>query len=195
MKKLMGCALAMMAVATVSVTQAKAEIPTLWTSTLFGADQQIEGVPPGVGLQPLVSITTDRDASKNNLSAMIDGKGNITGLYGVTTDGAEAGEQVFPLADIESAKGSVLAVVSGRNALILQGKLDRNTQEGRFRINYLSNGLFMKYKSCDFNLKKDPNGNSYVQNAYTGARVNRVHVISHSLGITDLQGICPAQRR
>ena len=160
----------MMAVATVSVTQAHAEIPTLWTSTLFGADQQIEGVPPGTDLQPLVSITTDRDASSNNLSAMIE-KGQITGLYGVTTDGAEAGEQVFPLADIESAKGSVLAVVSGRNALILQGKLDRTTQEGRFRINYLSNGLFMKYKSCDFDLKKDAKGVSYVQNAYTGARV------------------------
>lgn len=193
MKKLMGCALAMMAAATVTATIAKAEIPTLWATTLFAADQQIDGVPPGTELQALVSITTDRDNSKNNLSAMVDGRGQIFGLYGVTTDGAEAGEQTFPLSDIEGPNGSVLAVVSGRNALILQGKLDRNTQEGRFRINYLTNGLFMKYKSCDFNLKKDAAGASYVQNAYTGARVSQVRVITHSLGITDLEGICPKQ--
>ncbi|RYZ97572.1 MAG: hypothetical protein EOP11_21850 [Proteobacteria bacterium] len=191
MKKLMGCALAMMAIA----ATAKADLAklNLWNTTLFTANHAIESVPPGVNLQSLVSITTDRDMSRNSLSAMIDGQGQITGLYGVTTDGADSGEQVFPLADIESAKGSVLAVVSGRNALILQGALNRNTQEGRFRINYLTNGLFMKYSTCEFDLKKDVTGASYVQNAYTGARVTEVRVISHKLGITTLQGICPAQ--
>lgn len=194
MKKLMGCALAMMAIATVSTAYAKSKNTFNWTTTLFRG-LHISAVAPGTNLQPLVSITTDRDASTNALSAILDTNGKITGLYGVTNDGVSTGEQTFPLADIESKNGSVLAVVSGKNALILQGQLDRTTQEGRFRINYLSNGLFNKYKSCDFNLKKNASGKSYVQNAYTGATVTQVKVISHSLGITDLVGICPAARR
>lgn len=192
MKKLIGCALAIMAAATIA-TVAHAEMKNIWTTTLFGQVGQVKArvLPPDSKLQSLVTLTTDRDASVNNLFVVLDKQSKITGLLGRESGNSTSEENHFALEQIESKDGAVLAVVSGRNALILQGGLNRQTQEGRFQIKYLANGLFMSYKSCDFLLKKDAAGNSYVQNAYTNARVDRVHVISHNLGITTLQGICP----
>lgn len=189
MKKIIGCALAIMAVATI----AHAEIKTIWTTTLFSQVGQVKAraLPPESKLQSVLSLTTDRDASVNNLFLVLDKQSKISGILARESADSISEENHFALEQIESKDGAVLAVVSGRNALILQGGLNRQTQEGRFQIKYLANGLFMSYKSCDFLLKKDAAGVSFVQNAYTGARVDRVHVISHNMGITTLQGICP----
>jgi hypothetical protein len=73
--------------------------------------------------------------------------------------------------------------------MILQGQMG-DSQEGQFKIKFLTNGLFHSYDSCDFNLRKSGDG-WYVQNAYTGAVVRSVKVITKSLGIKTLQGICP----
>jgi hypothetical protein len=174
------------------------------TSGIFEAAR--EAVPPGITLKKVTQLSTDRDADITYLSVMMNKEGKVDGFYGSTVAPAEpdenpaeegfmteeetAGRNVFWLQEVESAAGSVLAVVKGKKALILNGKLDRSTQEGRFVIRYLSNGLFNSYKSCEFNLRRSSRG-WYVQNAYTGQAVPHVKVITHSLGISTLEGLCP----
>jgi hypothetical protein len=173
------------------------------TSGIFEAAR--EAVPPGHTLKKVTQLTTDRDAEITYLSVMRNEEGKVGGFYGSTvapidpeeTPGEElfadeetASRNVFWLQEVESSAGAVLAVVKGKKALILQGKLDRATQEGRFVIKYLSNGIFNSYKSCEFNLRKSGKG-WYIQNAYNGQAVPRVKVITHSLGITTLEGLCP----
>jgi hypothetical protein len=178
------------------------------TSGIFEAAR--EAVPPGHTLKRVTQLTTDRDAEVTYLSVMRNEEGKVGGFYGSSVapfdpeevpgeenpgeefmaDEEAANRNVFWLQEVESSAGAVLAVVKGKKALILQGKLDRATQEGRFVIKYLSNGLFNSYKSCEFNLRKTGKG-WYIQNAYNGQAVPRVKVITHSLGITTLQGLCP----
>jgi hypothetical protein len=165
-----------------------------------------EAVPPGITLKKVTQLSTDRDAEITYLSVMMNKQGKVDGFYGSAVAPAEpeedpagegfladeeaAGRNVFWLQEVESSAGAVLAVVKGKKALILNGALDRATQEGRFVIRYLSNGIFNSYKSCEFNLRRSGKG-WYVQNAYTGQAVPRVKVVTHALGITTLEGLCP----
>lgn len=165
-----------------------------------------EAVPPGHTLKKVTQLSTDRDAEITYLSVMMNQEGKVGGFYGSTVAPAEPEDEptegeltaeeeaskrnVFWLDEVESSAGAVLAVVKGKKALILNGKLDRATQEGRFVIRYLSNGLFNSYKSCEFNLRRSAKS-WYIQNAYNGQTVPRIKVITHSLGITTLEGLCP----
>jgi hypothetical protein len=185
MKKLMLSAVAMMALASV----AHAEINTIWTTSLFGQVSKSIRLPRESTSQRILDLTSDRDNSVNALSVVKDASGAVTALMAQET-GPNSAQISFPLSQIEGKDGAVLLEVSGRKALILSGKLNRSTQEGKFTIKYLTNGLWMSYKSCDFNLKKDSKG-FFVQNAYNGRAVERVHAVTTSLGITTLQGICP----
>lgn len=155
----------------------------------------VEPVPPGHGLAKLVTMTSDRDASATVLSAMVNSSNEIAGVYNspsslYTADALTADRNVFWLSEIESSEGALMLEKQGKKVLFLQGKLDRGTQEGRFKVRFLTNGLFGRYETCDFLLKK-AGSNWYVQNAYTGRRVTEVKVLTHSLGITTLQGFCP----
>jgi hypothetical protein len=172
-----------------------AEADFFGASGLFQATR--EAVPPGITLRRIALLTTDRDSEVTYLSVMSDKGGDMNGLYASNAAPIFApleGEarNVFWLNEIESGAGAVLAVIKGKKALILNGKLNRETQEGRFAIRYLANGLFGRYKSCEFNLRKSGNG-WFIQNAYTGQTVRNVHVVTHSLGITTLEGLCPAE--
>jgi hypothetical protein len=154
-----------------------------------------EPVPPGHGLSKLVTMTSDRDASATVLNALVNSTNEIAGVYNSPTTLMNSGtlateRNVFWLSEIESADGALMLEKQGRKVLFLQGKLDRGTQEGRFKVRFLTNGLFGRYDSCDFLLKK-AGTNWFVQNAYTGQRVTEVKVLTHSLGITTLQGFCP----
>lgn len=190
MKTLFICALALSSMGTtvtIGTATAYAEVEPFWTEGLFenGAHQ---APPEDSLLKKLANLTSDRDDKKAELFAFAK-QNQVGGMYSLTNgDGT-----VFTLAEIESPAGAVMAVVRGRNALILQGKLDRASQEGRFVIKYLSSGIFNKYESCEFNLRRSGD-NWFVQNAYTGARVTNVHVITHSTGITTLQGLCPEEK-
>ncbi|MCO5143294.1 MAG: hypothetical protein M9962_09420 [Oligoflexia bacterium] len=150
-------------------------------------------VPPGMALQKVADLTSTKDSDIHYLNVMIDTNGLIAGLYNKPdpNNGKESGApNVFWLRDIESKEGAVLAVAKGRKALIMQGLLNRQTQEGTFDLHYLSNGLTMKYKTCKFNLRKNQNG-WYAQNFYNNSVVSRIHVVTHSLGISTIEGICP----
>lgn len=146
-----------------------------------------ENVPPGMSIQKMLTLTTDRDANAYDLHAMMDTRNlAATGMYVRTSSGGRA----FLLADIEKPAGVSLFETQGRKVLILQGSLNRDTNEGRMHLKYLANGLSMTYETCDVMLRRT--GNEYwVQNAYTGAKVTNVKVITYWAGVVTLEGICP----
>ncbi len=151
--------------------------------------------PAGITLDYLFSITSDRDAIVNSFNLMVDERSLAAGVL-VRPNPNKLGviaDHTFWMVDIEKPAGVTLAEAQGHKVLLLQGLLDRATQEGRFHVKYLSNGLTNSYKTCDFLLKKSGQG-WYVKNAYTGQKVTTMRVVSWTLGITTLQGICPGRR-
>ena len=153
-------------------------------------------LPPGTTLQRLITLTSDTNKNVNYLHLMFDANRNISGMFNEDAPGNEiekdAGTGIFTLAEIESKRGGLLKKSRGYEAIFLLGKLDRNTLEGKFTIRYLANGLFTRYATCDFFLKRVPGQNSwYVQNAYNGKPVTEIFVETYSLGIETIHGICP----
>lgn len=147
-----------------------------------------EGVPPGMSIQKMFRLTTDRDATAYDLHTMMDTRSlAATGMYVSSTDSSS---RAFLLAEIEKPAGVTLFETQGRKVLLLQGSLNRDTSEGRLHIKYLANGLSMTYETCDVLLRR--NGNEYwVQNAYTGAKITAAKVLTYWAGVTTIQGICP----
>lgn len=172
-----------------ALAQAEAPLETVWDAPGdFFHMRPRRQVPPGVTLQRLAVLTNDRDARKVTLSLMVE-KGLAAGMFSLEDDGDG---KPYWMRDIESKEGVVLLETQGKKALIMGGSLDRETQEGKFTIHYLTNGLFNRYASCDFRLKKK--GDSwYLQNAYTRNKITMVNVVTHSLGITTLEGLCPTR--
>jgi hypothetical protein len=151
-------------------------------------------VPPGLELDHLATLSSDRDNQVGALNVMLDGNNQVMGLYtraqSVTADSSD----IVWLRDIESPEGAVLAESDGKKVLILKGRLNRETQEGRFQIHYLANGLWKRYESCDFHLRRSA-GDWYVENVYNNSKVDAIKVLTWSLGVTTLEGICPPKAR
>lgn len=168
---------------------------TFWPTELVPNEARVESLPPGLSAQFMLNIANDRDSNLSKLSVAFDKNHLLAGLYTEKVERSfftvlESETKYFPLRDIEDKEGAVLFESQGRKVLILQGQLNRSSQEGKFRINYLANGLSMRYESCDFNLRKKDD-TWLVTNAATGKKVNEIKIITWSLGVTTLQGICP----
>lgn len=173
-----------------------------WRMLLNADPGQLAPVPPGMSLQKMITLTTDRDADVYFLHLMQDTRSlNPTGMFVeqrkafLRYDGepdANPQGKAFLLADIEKPAGVPLFEAQGRKVLLLQGTLDRETQEGRLHLKYLANGLSMTYENCDVILRKTK-GEFWVQNAYTGAKVTNVKVVTYWAGVVTLEGICPAK--
>lgn len=153
-----------------------------------------EPVPPGLHLQLLSAITTDLDSRSANINVMLDDHNLAQGIYAKYTKNQEfeifdMTHNVFWLRDIETEKGAVLFQERGMDALILQGELNRETQEGLFNLKYLSNGILGKYESCKIKLRNS-NGNFYLQNFYNNKRITNVKVITWKFGISTLENVC-----
>ncbi len=152
-------------------------------------------LPPNLSLQKVITLTTDRDSSVYFLHVMFEKSMAPVGMFVQPIKPPRILEAAiegtpFWLADIEKNQGVVLFKAQGRDILFMQGALDRGTREGRFHLRFLTNGLSMTYDTCDFVLRS--NGNNYwVQNAYSGAKVTQLKVLTSFLGVDTLQGICP----
>ncbi len=160
----------------------------LWQEGVL-SDIGRDTVPPGITLQKLADLTSDRNMGDVALSLMLE-KNLVAGFYGerhATNEPVEG--VVYWQRDIEKPAGVSLLQVAGRDAAFLNGLLDRATQEGRFTIRYLANGITMRYESCDFLLKKGGD-KWHIQNIHTGAKVPEIRVTTWSFGITTLEGIC-----
>ena len=153
--------------------------------------------PPGITLQRLFTVSNDRDANVDRFNLMVDEQKKAAGVIFSAgnkddTDNTAA-DQPHWFRDIARPEGVVLIEGQGRKVVLMQGTLNRDTEEGRFKITYLANGLPGKYESCDVILKKSGPGAWYAQNAYTGAKISSVKIITWSLGLRTLQGLCPAR--
>ncbi len=146
----------------------------------------------GASQQTLFTITNDRDSAVSAFRLLISENNLAAGvLYGPSSEMPNAaGARSFPMHDVEKTEGVALIDEQGHKVLFLQGQLDRATQEGRFHLKFLANGLQNTYKTCDFLLRKS-GAKWLVKNAYTGNTVMNMKIITWSLGLTTLQGICP----
>lgn len=160
-----------------------------------------EFVPPGMALQRMMILTSDRDQEVHFLHLMQKKDTLVpTGMFVekrksfLQMDDVDPSAQgkTFYLADIERPEGAAVFEASGRKVLILQGTLNRSNYEGRLKLKYLTNGLSMSYDSCDV-LLRNTRGQYWAQNAYTGEKITSVKVITHFLGVDTLEGLCPAQ--
>lgn len=168
-----------------------------WGDLLFAPGN--DPVPPGISLQPLLTITSNKNKNVDYLRLMLNQEGQIAGMYSEPDQNNQQGGAVdpgsrnlFPIDEILGNKGSVLIRASGRDALIIQGDLAEADGEGLFFMKYLSNGLFMRYESCEVILRRGTGG-WYLENAYTGKPVDQIHIVTHSLGIDTVRGICKAK--
>lgn len=158
------------------------------------ADDYYEPAPPDVSLQQLAVISSNKNSSKYNLVLMVKA-GQVAGLYkGAYPDNVREGDEmrksVFWNREIESPEGAAILVRKNRNILILQGFIDRETQEGEYELKYLSNGLLGRYESCLVLLKKNSKG-WYMENYYTNKKIDSIFVDVYTLGVRTVKGICP----
>ncbi len=158
-----------------------------WSLQLSDDPSYEQGVPPGTTLQKLLTLSTDRDSNTYDLHAMVETRGNSpTGMY-VSTD---RGGRAFSLAEIAKPAGVSLFEAQGRKVLILQGRLNSESHEGRMHLKYLANGLSMTYETCDVMVRRSGQ-NFWLQNAYTGARITSVKVLTYWAGVVTIEGLCP----
>ena len=171
-----------------------------FVDTVFAAEApdlaQREEPPAGIILQKLFTISSDTDNNKVDLMLMVDKNGLAQGLYKKEVPGYvpaqnENGANVYWTRDMESSSGAVLLNRQNRDVLILQGELDRETQEGNYKLKFLTDGISMTYAACDL-LLKNAGGRWFVQNAYTGAAITKAKVTTNWMGtgISSIQGIC-----
>ena len=170
-------------------------ILSLILSLVAFADDYYEPAPGGVALQNLAVISSNKNASKYNLMLMVDKSNLVAGLYKQAfaenvREGDEMRKSVFWNKEMESKEGAAILVRKNRNILILQGFIDRETQEGEFELKYLANGLLGRYESCLVLLKKNPKG-WHLENYYTNKKIDGIFVDVYTLGVRTVKGICP----
>ena len=137
----------------------------------------------------LISVYNDRNTGYSDLELVVDGQGVPQGIKWVPHEKFVAAEKSFTLAQL--AAGAVLEEQQGIKALTLTGRLDLAAAQGRWALKYIANGLSGEYKSCDMVVKRTPQGDWAVMNATTGAIVQKAKIITWSLGIKTIEGICP----
>ncbi len=167
---------------------------SILAALFFAASAHAESfaVPPGLTLDPLFILKNTRDASTQSVNVMQNKAGFPEGMYvnPITWFSENTADNAFWLRDIETPHGVVLLQKDGYDVMKLRGSLNRETLEGRFQLTFLANGITNRYLTCDFLLKKSGE-NWYGQNAYTGQVVTTVNVVVWSLGIRNLEGLCP----
>ena len=161
---------------------------TLFSSfSAFAAD-----LPSGGAEQSLITLTSDKNSNVYELGVVLDSQNQLAGMFNAFANDPNVKDQTnFTLGDIENSHGVVLLASGNKNALLLNGTYDNTKQTGRFTVKYLENGITMKYLSCDF-LLSHPNGAWAVQNAYSGILVKSINVLAGLIGISTIQGLCPA---
>lgn len=150
----------------------------------------IEALPPGMGVTPLLHVSTDRGSEEYDLGLLRDAALNPQGFY---MGDVHTGKP-FLLREIAKPDGVTLFETQGRKVLILQGTYDRKKRQGNFELRYLTNGIFNTYKSCDVNLRSQGQ-EFWLQNAYTNQRVSEARLVTTTFGVSTIEGICPARHR
>jgi hypothetical protein len=141
--------------------------------------------------QKLLTLTNDRDALVSDLDFQVDAQGAVQGLQYNVHDSGQTTVKNFTMAELGAAEGVVLEDQQGVKALLLRGHADVPTGKGQFVIRFINNGLSGDYKECNINLSRGGTGIWTLFNAYTGKAVDAAKVLTWSLGIQTIDGICP----
>lgn len=96
-------------------------------------------------LQPIASITNDRNADLQSLGVLLDA-GQVVGLRFDTINGAHPHESDFSVGEVKA--GAVLDGDAKHEAIVLRGSIDSSVGNADLIITYLSNGLFGMHKDC-----------------------------------------------
>jgi hypothetical protein len=140
-----------------------------------------------VTLQPLASITNDRNADLQNLGVLLDG-GRVVGLRFHTVIG-NTRESDFSIDDMKA--GAVLDGDAKHQAIVLRGSIDSTVGNADLVITYLSNGLLGNHKDCRASIVRDEKGQWHLVNSYDHRWVSHLVVETWPLGISTIGGICP----
>lgn len=130
----------------------------------------------------LLTLSNDRNSGTAAIGIQTDAQGNIQKFTYSNADGSKA----FTPAQVSS--GAVLEEQQGVQALVLMGQ----PSAGKLAIRYVYNGMSGDYRSCNMNLVHN-GANWSLTNAYTGGALRSAKVVTWSLGISTIQGLCPAQ--
>jgi hypothetical protein len=136
----------------------------------------------------IVSIYNDRSANYSDLEVVLDAQGAVTGAKYTTHGDGAAAPRAFTNSEISS--GAVLEEQQGVKALLLSGQVDSATGTGKWTIKFISNGLSGTYKSCDLKVQRTPAGVWTGVNAYNGTTLDKAKIVTWSMGITTIQGLC-----
>jgi hypothetical protein len=139
----------------------------------------------------LVTILNDQNAVTDDLDLTLNAQGVVQGVAYIADDAGTKTEDDFTLADLASTNGAVLVAQQGVNALLLTGTVDSTKGTGALVIHYIYNGLTGVYDSCNMNLVRNTAGTWILMNAYTNQPVTSAKIVTYSIGIKTIQGICP----
>ena len=157
-------------------------------------------LPPGSKLIPLAEISNDRDQSISFLNLVVNKQDRVAGVFLITkvpgkdTKGGSfrtVSKINYSLSKIESKEGVVLGQGQGVKAILLQGRINSPAGRGNLKIEYLSNGLLMRYNHCNVDLRRLHFDDWRLINAYNGKPIKRINVKTWFLGISTLQHVCP----
>jgi hypothetical protein len=172
----------------------------LLLASIAGADTSgspLSPVPPGLKLQEIVMISSDRTAEISQLSVALDSSDRPQGVQ-LWTHLSSTGQPTaatrklfYPVNAIASKDGVILDKEGSHIAIILKGTISEHSVSDLLTLEYLSNGLWDTYESCEMVLEKSANAPEWqLLNRTTKLPVKSIFVKSWSLGITTLAGIC-----
>lgn len=172
------------AVAVLAMTGIKAKAES-WTDFL-----DFTGFTKNTKLESLLTISNDRGTDYNVLSGMVDDRNNLTGVdFANFTGGHSSGSKQYPANQIGTSNGVVLVNEQGVDALILRGKI--NGGEADLVVRFIFNGLSKEYHECKVTGVRGTDNVWHMKNAYTGKMVDKAKLITYSIGIKTIDGICP----
>lgn len=134
--------------------------------------------------QKLMSVTNDRGSEVTETYFELGDAGQVVSLIY-----APQGTAARKYTPAQIAKQIVLEEQQGVQAVLLQGTIDNAAGTGKWTFSYVANGLTRKYESCDVTLKRSAQNTWAIYNA-SGKAVPTSKVITWSMGIKTLQGIC-----
>ena len=161
----------------------------VWIFVLLALARPPAGASPAhVTLQPLASITNDRNGNLQKLGVLIDA-GRVVGLRFATITGDNANKKDFSIEDMKT--GAVLDGNAKHKNLVLRGSIDSSVGNADLVITYLSNVIFGEHKQCRASMVRDQSGQWHIVNNYEHKLVDHLFVKTRVFGISTIQGICP----
>lgn len=143
-------------------------------------------------VQKLLRITNDRNATVSEMGIILHNPSMaVEGMrYAYYEANGKVTEKTYTVAQLTSAQGVVLEEERGVKAITLQGTLDEANGTGEWMLRYVANGLSKEYKDCPISLRRSPAGAWTLVKPGTSRTISDAHVVTWSLGIRTIQGLC-----